>query len=142
LKTLEAQLGTTLFIRTTRSISLTDAGLALLRGAAPVFDQLTDAVETARSVGHSPRGSLRLARTDFAYSMHVGAALPSFRAAYPKIEIEMLFTDALTDLLGEELHAGFRLGDRIAPDMVAVRLTRSEPLAVRPLLRSPRGRST
>jgi DNA-binding transcriptional LysR family regulator len=36
----------------------------------------------------------------------------------------------LTDLLGEELHAGFRLGDRIAPDMVAVRLTRSEPLAV------------
>ncbi|NKW78525.1 LysR family transcriptional regulator [Rhodobacteraceae bacterium R_SAG7] len=130
LKTLEAQLGTALFIRTTRSISLTDAGRALLRGAAPAFDQLSDAVETARSVGHAPRGSLRLAMTDFAYSMHVGAALPSFRTAYPEIEIEMLFTDALTDLLGEELHAGFRLGDRIAPDMVAVRLTRSEPLAV------------
>ncbi|MBO9409267.1 LysR family transcriptional regulator [Shimia sp. R9_1] len=130
LKSLEDQLGTALFIRTTRSISLTEAGRALLRGAAPAFDQLSEAVETARTVGHAPRGSLRLAMTDFVYAMHVGPALPSFREAYPEIEIEMSFTDALSDLLGEELHAGFRLGDRIAPDMVAVRLTRSEPLAV------------
>lgn len=42
----------------------------------------------------------------------------------------MQFTDALTDLLTEELHAGFRLGDRIAPDMVAVRISRAERLAV------------
>ena len=130
LKTLEEQLGTALFIRTTRAISLTEAGRALLRGSAPAFDQLSDAVETARSVGHAPRGALRLAMTDFVFAMHVGPALESFRDAYPEIEIEMSFTDALTDLLGEELHAGFRLGDRIAPDMVAVRLTRSEPLAV------------
>lgn len=130
LKTLEEQLGTALFIRTTRAISLTEAGRALQRGAAPAFDQLSDAVDSARSVGHAPRGSLRLAMTDFVFAMHVGAALPSFRESYPEIEIEMAFTDALTDLLGEELHAGFRLGDRIAPDMVAVRLTRSEPLAV------------
>jgi len=130
LKTLEEQLGTALFICTTRSVSLTEAGRALLRGAAPAFDQLSDAVETARSVGHAPRGALRLAMTDFVYAMHVGPALASFREAYPEIEIEMSFTDALSDLLGEELHAGFRLGDRIAPDMVAVRLTQSEPLAV------------
>ncbi|MEM8972775.1 MAG: LysR family transcriptional regulator [Pseudomonadota bacterium] len=130
LKTLEEQLGTALIIRTTRSLSLTEAGRALLRGAGPAFDQLADAVETARSVGHAPRGSLRLAMTDFVYELYVGPALPSFRDVYPDIEIEMQFTDALTDLLAEELHAGFRLGDRIAPDMVAVRISRSEPLAV------------
>ncbi|AUJ65594.1 carbonate dehydratase (plasmid) [Aestuarium zhoushanense] len=130
LKTLEAQLGTALIIRTTRSLSLTESGRALLRGAGPAFDQLADAVEAARSVGHAPRGTLRLAMTDFVYELYVGPVLPSFRDAYPDIEIEMQFTDALTDLLAEELHAGFRLGDRIAPDMVAVRISRAEPLAV------------
>lgn len=130
LKTLEEQLGTALIIRTTRSLSLTEAGRALLRGAGPAFDQLADAVETARSVGHAPQGALRLAMTDFVFEFYVGPALPGFRDAYPDIEIEMQFTDALTDLLAEELHAGFRLGDRIAPDMVAVRVSRDEPLAV------------
>ena len=130
LKTLEAQLDTALIVRTTRSLSLTEAGRALLRGAGPAFDQLADAVETARSVGHAPRGALRLAMTDFVYELYVSNALESFRSTYPDIEIEMAFTDALTDLLSEELHAGFRLGDRIAPDMVAVRLSQSEPLAV------------
>lgn len=130
LKTLEAQLGTALIIRTTRALSLTEAGRALLRGAGPAFDQLADAVEAARSVGHTPRGTLRLAMADFVYDLHVGRVLPSFRDAYPEIEIELQFTDALTDLLAEELHAGFRLGDRIAPDMVAVRISRAEALAV------------
>ena len=130
LKTLEAQLNTSLIIRTTRSLSLTEAGRALLRGASPAFDQLTQAVETARSVGHIPRGVLRLAMADFVYELHVSSALESFRTAYPEIEIEMSLTDALTDLLAEELHAGFRLGDRIAPDMVAVRLSPYEPLAI------------
>lgn len=130
LKSLEEQLGMALIIRTTRSLSLTEAGRALLRGAGPAFDQLAEAIETARSVGHAPRGALRLTMTDFVFDLHVGPALTGFREAYPDIEIEMQFTDALTDLLSEELHAGFRLGDRILPDMVAVRLTLSEPLAV------------
>lgn len=63
LKTQEEQLGTALIIRTTRSLSLTEARRALLRGAGPAFDQLADAVESARSVGHAPRGTLRLAMT-------------------------------------------------------------------------------
>ena len=109
LKSLEEQLGMALIIRTTRSLSLTEAGRALLRGATPAFDQLAEAIETARSVGHSPRGTLRLAMTDFVFDLHVGPALADFREAYPDIEIEMQFTDALTDLLSEELHAGFRL---------------------------------
>lgn len=130
LKTLEVQLGTALIIRTIRSLSLTEAGRALLRGAGPAFDQLAEAVDSARSVGHVPRGSLRLAISDFVYELHIARTLASFQQAYPEIEIEMSFTDALTDLLAEELHAGFRLGDRTSPDMVAVRLSHSEPLAV------------
>ena len=130
LKTLEARLGTALFVRTTRSVRLTEAGRALLRGAGPAFDQLADAVDSARSTGHAARGSLRLAMPDFVYHLIVAPALPDFTAAYPEIEIDLSVTDAVSDILGEELHAGFRLGDRIAQDMVAVRLTPPLRLAV------------
>ncbi|MBE1283363.1 MAG: LysR family transcriptional regulator [Rhodobacteraceae bacterium] len=130
LKSLEEQLDTALFIRTTRSVTLTEAGRALIRGAGPAFDQLSEAVESARTTGHAARGSLRLTLPEFAYHLFVGPALQSFCNAYPEIEIELSLTDAMADILGEELHAGFRLGDRIAPDMIAVRLTAPLPLAV------------
>ncbi|WP_136440828.1 LysR family transcriptional regulator [Pacificoceanicola onchidii] len=130
LKALEERLGTALIIRTTRALSLTDAGRTLLRGAGPAFEQLNDAVENARSEGGTPRGTLRLAMPEFVYKLLVGPALSPFREAYPEIELELSLTDALSDILGEEMHAGFRLGDRIAQDMVAIRLTAALPLAV------------
>ena len=130
LKALEAQLGTALFIRTTRSVSLTEAGRALLRGAGPAFEQLGEAYESARNTGHAARGALKLAMPDFVYHLIVSPILPGFRAAFPEIELELSLTDALSDILGEELHAGFRLGDRIAQDMVAMRVSQPMPLAV------------
>ncbi len=130
LKALEEQLGTALFVRTTRSISLTESGRALIRGAGPAFDQLSEAVESARSTGHAARGTLKLAMPEFAYHLYVGPALKSFCGAYSEIELELSLTDALSDILGEELHAGFRLGDRVAQDMVAVRLTPPLPVTV------------
>lgn len=130
LKALEDQLGTSLIIRTTRSLSLTEAGRALLRGAGPAFDQLADAVESARTTGHEARGHLRLAMPEFAYKLLVRPAVKSFRTAYPEIELEFSFSDAFSDILGDEMHAGFRLGDRITQDMVAIRLTPPLPLGV------------
>jgi len=130
LKTLEEQLGKALFIRTTRSLSLTEAGRALIRGAGPAFDQLSEAVESARSTGHAARGTLKLAMPEFAYHLYVSPILNGFCETYPEIELELSLTDAMSDILGEELHAGFRLGDRIAQNMVAVRLTDPLQLAV------------
>ncbi len=130
LKALEETLGTALVIRTTRSLSLTEAGRALIRGAQPAFEQLTQAVESARTTGHAARGVLKLAMPDFVYRLFLGPSLSAFCRRYPEIEVELSLTDALSDILGEELHAGFRLGDRIAQDMVAVRLTGPLPLAV------------
>eukprot|EP00903_Cladosiphon_okamuranus_P001820 g1818.t1 len=123
LRTLEESLGTALFVRTTRSVNLTEAGHALMRGTGPAFEQLADALESARTTGHSARGSLRLAVPEFAYWLVLAPALKSFREAYPEIDLELSLTDALSDLLGEKLHAGFRVGDLIADDMIAVRLT-------------------
>lgn len=130
LKTLEDQLSTALFIRTTRSVRLTEAGRALVRGSGPAFDQLQEAIESARTTGHAARGSLKLAMPDFVYQLFVGPAFASFSAQYPEIEVELSLTDALSDILEEGLHAGFRLGDRISQDMVAIRLTKPLNLAV------------
>lgn len=130
LRNLEEQLGKALFIRSTRAISLMEAGRALIRGAGPAFDQLSQAVESARSIGHAARGTLKLAMPEFAYHLLVAPVLEKFCADHPEIELELALSDALSDILSEELHAGFRLGDNIAQDMVAVRLTRPLRLTV------------
>jgi len=123
LKNLEDRIGTALFIRTTRSLSLTEAGRALLRGTSPAFRQIADALESARTTGHAARGVLKLAMPELAYRLVVAEGLPGFRAAYPDIEVELSLTDAFEDILGAGLHAGIRLGDYIAQDMIAIRLT-------------------
>lgn len=130
LKSLEERLGEALFIRTTRSINLTEAGRALFRGTEPAFSQLAVAVDGARRVGHAARGQLRIALPEFVYELLLGPALADFCHRHPDVELELSLTDALSDILGEELHAGFRLGDRIAADMVAIRITPPLKLAV------------
>lgn len=126
LKKLEEQLGTALFIRTTRSINLTEAGRALARSTGPAFDQLSEGLYSAQTAGHAERGSLKLAIPEFAYFLLVKNKLATFQKKYPEIEVELSMTDALSDILGEGFHAGFRLGGLIAEDMVAINL--SEPL--------------
>lgn len=126
LKKLEEQLGTALFIRTTRSISLTEAGRALARRTGPAFEQLDEGLYSAKTAGHTERGSLKLAIPEFAYVLLVRNKLAGFQKKYPEIEVELSITDTLTDILDEGLHAGFRLGGLISEGMVAINL--SDPL--------------
>lgn len=130
LKTLEAQLGVVLFSRTTRSIALTEAGETLFRGTSPAFDQIESAIQAAKDTGHSRRGSLRITMPGFAYDMVIAEKLRSFRMAYPDIEVEISINESFVDLFEERFHAGIRFGDRIDPDMIAVRITPPQPLAV------------
>ncbi|MEX3017603.1 LysR substrate-binding domain-containing protein [Gymnodinialimonas hymeniacidonis] len=129
LKSLEERLDVDLFIRTTRSISFTEAGRALHRGSAPAFEQLGEAVEAARTTGDSARGTLRLTAAEHAYHTIIADKLPTFRSVYPEIEVEISLSDALVDILEEGFHAGFRLGNVVAQDMIAVRLTAPLPIA-------------
>ena len=123
LKKLEESLGTALFIRTTRSISMTEAGRALARNTTPAFEQLGEGLLGAQSVGHSERGTLKLVIPEFAYFLLVEDKLASFQSEYPGIEVELSITDALSDIMYEGFHAGFRLGGFVAEDMVAIGLT-------------------
>lgn len=123
LKNLEKRIGTALFIRTTRSISLTEAGRVLAQSSNPAFEQLTNGLENARTAGQSTRGTLKLAIPEFVYHLLISKPLLSFQELYPEIEIELILADAWSDILKEGLHAGFRLGGLIAQDMVAISLT-------------------
>src|SRR5690348_7088507 len=127
---LEARLGAVLFIRTTRSVGLTEAGERFLSRAKPAFEELVAASEAARDVGQRPAGLLRLTVPRAVVPILLEPLIASFCQAYPEIEVEIAASKELVDLAAEGFDAGIRLGQFIAADMVAVRLTPPFPFVV------------
>jgi len=130
IRALEARLGAALFLRTTRSVGLTEAGARFLSRAKPAFEELVAAGEAARDLGQRPAGLLRLTVPPAVVPMLLQPLLASFCQAYPEVEVEIAASEQLVDLAAEGFDAGIRLGQFIAADMVAVRLTRPFPLVV------------
>jgi DNA-binding transcriptional LysR family regulator len=129
-RTLEARIGAALFVRTTRSVGLTEAGQRLFVRAAPAFDELVAAGEAARDLGQRPTGLLRLAVPRAVVPLILEPVIAAFCAAYPEIELEIAASEELVDLAAGGFDAGIRLGQFIAADMVAVRLTPPFPFVV------------
>jgi DNA-binding transcriptional LysR family regulator len=123
IRTLEARVGAPLFIRTTRSVGLTEAGQRFLSRAKPAFEELVAASEVARDLGQRPAGLLRLAVPRAAVPIVLEPLIASFCQAYPDVEVEIAASEELVDLATGGFDAGVRLGQFIAADMIAVRLT-------------------
>ena len=122
-RALEARVGAALFTRTTRSVGLTEAGERFLSRAKPAFEDLVAASETARELGQRPVGLLRLSVPRAVVPILIEPLVASFCQAYPEIQVEIAASEELVDLAAEGFDAGVRLGQFIAADMVAVRLT-------------------
>jgi DNA-binding transcriptional LysR family regulator len=122
-RALEARIGATLFIRTTRSVGLTEAGDRFLSRAKPAFEELVAASEAARDLGRRAAGLLRLAVPRAVVPLILEPVIASFCQAYPEIELEIAASDEMVDLAAGGFDAGIRLGQFIAPDMIVVRLT-------------------
>ena len=120
---LETRLGAALFLRTTRSVGLTEAGERFLARAKPAFDELVAASAVAHDLGQRPTGLLRLAVPRAVVPILVEPLIASFCQAYPEVAVEMVASGELVDLAAEGFDAGIRLGQFIAADMVAVRLS-------------------
>ena len=129
-RTLEARVGAALFIRTTRSVGLTEAGERFLSRAKPAFEELVAASEIARDLGQRPTGLLRLTAPRAVVPILLEPLIASFCQAYPEVEVEIAASADLVDIAAEGFDAGVRLGQFIEADMIAVRLTPSFPLAV------------
>jgi DNA-binding transcriptional LysR family regulator len=141
-RTLESRIGAALFTRTTRSVGLTEAGERFLARAKPAFEELVAASETARDLGQRPAGLLRLAVPRAAVPILLEPLIASFCEAYPGIEVELAASEELVDLAKGGFDAGVRMGQFIANDMIAVRLSQPFRLIVvgSPAYLSRRGR--
>ncbi len=128
-RALEARVGAALFIRTTRSVGLTEAGERFLLRAKPAFEELVAASEVARDLGQRPAGLLRLTAPR-AVVGHLLSLIASFCQAYPDVEVEIAASADLVDIAAEGFDAGIRLGQFVEADMIALRLTPSHLLTV------------
>jgi DNA-binding transcriptional LysR family regulator len=122
-RALETRVGVALFTRTTRSVGLTEAGQRYFDRAGPAFEELIAAGEVARDIGQRPTGLLRLSVPRAVVPLILEPVIASFCQAYPEVELEIAASDEMVDLATGGYDAGIRLGQFIAPDMVAVRLT-------------------
>jgi DNA-binding transcriptional LysR family regulator len=130
IRAFEARVGAALFIRTTRSVSLTEAGERFLSRAKPAFEELVAASEVARDLGQRPAGLLRLTVPRAVVPILLEPLIASFCQAFPELELEIAASEELVDIAAGGFDAGIRLGQFIAADMVAVRLTPPFPLVV------------
>jgi DNA-binding transcriptional LysR family regulator len=129
-RALETRVGAALFIRTTRSVGLTEAGERFLARARPAFEELVAASGAARELGQRPAGLLRLTVPRSVVPILLEPLIASFCQAYPEIEVELAASEEMVDLAAGGFDAGIRMGQFITPDMIAVRLTKPLPLIV------------
>lgn len=120
IRRLEEALGTMLVQRTTRSVSLTEAGERLHAGIAPSIAEMAAAVEATGSLDGRPTGQLRLAVSSIAEQFLAGPMLTAFAQAHPMIQLDIVVTDEEFDIVREGYDAGVRLGEVIEQDMIAV----------------------
>jgi DNA-binding transcriptional LysR family regulator len=121
-RSFEERLGVRLLNRTTRSVSLTEAGERLLADAQPVLDRIDKAIDAVNSFRDKPIGTLRLSVPRAAAALIVRPLLPQFLAKFPEIRLEVNVDDTHSDIVVGRFDAGIRIGERIAKDMIAVRL--------------------
>jgi DNA-binding transcriptional LysR family regulator len=122
IKQLEKRLGVALISRTTRSISLTEAGERFLSQAGPALDQILDAMDRIGAYAERPSGLLRLNLARAAYSSFMEPLVMSFIKKYPEVTVELFFDEELSDIVGNGFDAGVRLSEMMAKDMVTLKL--------------------
>jgi DNA-binding transcriptional LysR family regulator len=129
IRALEARVGVALFSRTTRAVGLTQAGERFLEHARPAFEQMVAAGEAARGLGERPSGLLRIAAPRSVVPVLLQPVLASFAQAYPEVTVEIVAGEERVDLAAGGFDAAIRMGEFIAADLVAVRLTPALPYA-------------
>jgi DNA-binding transcriptional LysR family regulator len=130
MRQLEERLGVRLLHRTTRSVSLTDAGLRLLERLRPAVEQITSALSDLKGEQTHPFGRLRLYVTHFAGAAVIAPVWARFLATFPDVRLEVHSDDARVDIVAKGCDAGIGPKDHVAADMIAVRVMGPMKVAV------------
>ena len=120
---LEEDLGTLLLNRSTRSITLTEAGESYVEHAVRILADLESAnLEVSETTG-PPRGHMRVSLPVAFARLHVAPAIPEFLRAYPGIELDLSLTDNVVNLVEERLDLAVRIGSLESSSLIARKLT-------------------
>ena len=126
MRNLETRLNLRLFNRTTRSLSLTEAGEQLYKQLAPLFKQINEEVNALGDYLHTPSGTIRINASNIAIENFIYPKLSQFSLRYPQIKIEIQCDNNLVDIVKEGFDMGCRIGNDLAKEMIAVKI--SDPL--------------
>ncbi len=126
---LEAELGIRLFNRTTRSVSLTDAGRLFVEQVSPALQDIHSAVDAVRSRQETPSGTLRI--NAFATAARdIAPLVMAFLHRYPQVHIDLVTEGRLVDIVADGFDMGVRVVDLVPSDMISVSLGRKQRFAV------------
>lgn len=120
IRNLEERLGVVLFHRTTRSVSLTEAGQRLLERLEPALADVGEALEEMNNFRATPAGTLRINMPRVTAQLLLPGLLPRFLALYPDIHFEAVDNDSLIDIVALGFDAGVRFHEQVPEDMIAV----------------------
>lgn len=123
IRQLEGRLGARLLNRTTRSVSLTEAGEAYLARIGPAVEQVIQAGEDLNALQGRPAGTLRINAARVSVTMVLQPMLARFLREHPGVQIELTNDEGFVDIVERGYDAGVRLGESVQQDMVAVPLT-------------------
>jgi DNA-binding transcriptional LysR family regulator len=116
---LEARLGVRLLTRTTRSVSPTEAGENLLQRIGPHFEEIEAGLAALREMRDKPAGTIRITADEYSAETILWPTLREFLPRYPDIKVEVSADNSFTDIAAKRFDAGVRLGEALAPGMIA-----------------------
>jgi len=119
---LERQLGVRLFNRTTRSVSLTDAGRTFVEQVAPALRDIQEAMAAVRSQQDTPTGTLRINAFATGAREILAPLVLAFLRRYPQVHVDLVTEGRIVDIVAEGFDLGIRTADLVPSDMIAVPL--------------------
>jgi len=122
IRSLEERVGVRLFHRTTRSVSLTEAGERFLSELDPAFGQIERAIDSLNSYRGTPFGTVRINIPNSIAPFVLHDVMGPLVAQNPGLHLDIVATDRLVDIVEEGFDAGIRFGERLMQDMIAVRI--------------------
>lgn len=117
-------------MRSTRSVSPTEAGERLLLTAGQRLEEIETDLESLSALRNKPAGTIRITATDNAAATVLMPKLATFLPNYPDINVEIVVDYGLTDIVAQRYDAGVRNGEQLAKDMIAIRIGPDMRMAV------------
>lgn len=130
MRALEEKLGARLLMRNTRGVSTTYTGERLLETIVPHLEGIEAGLATLYEDGDTPSGNFRITAFEHVAETRLWPAVDALTRRFPDIAVEISTGYGLTDIVAEKFDAGIRLGEAIEKDMIAVRISPDQEMAV------------